>query len=66
MPVGPAASVLDYGELARQRLQHFLFEYVDGCYAEVTLRPNVAGTVSVAEINSNNLMNARRHAIQQD
>jgi hypothetical protein len=65
MSIGPAASVLDYRELARQRLQHFLFEYVDGCYAVVTLRLNAASTVSVTEINSNSLMNARRHAIQQ-
>jgi hypothetical protein len=66
MPGGPAASVLDYRELARRRLQHVLFEYVDGSYAEVTLRLTVAGAVSATEINSNGLMNARRHAIQQE
>jgi hypothetical protein len=66
MSIGPAASVPDYRELARQRLQHFLFEYVDRRYAQVTLRLNVAGTISVTEINSNSLMNAQRHAIQQD
>ena len=38
-----AASALDYRELARRRLPHFLFEYIDGgSYAEVTLRRNVA------------------------
>jgi len=38
-----AAAVLDYRELARRRLQKFLFEYIDGgSYAEVTLRRNVA------------------------
>jgi len=38
-----AASVIDYRELARRRLPHFLFEYVDGgSYAQVTLRKNVA------------------------
>jgi L-lactate dehydrogenase (cytochrome) len=37
------ASISDYRELARRRLPHFLFEYVDGgSYAEVTLRRNVA------------------------
>ena len=36
-----AASVGDYRELARRRLPHFLFEYIDGgSYAEVTLRRN--------------------------
>ncbi|MDB5670664.1 MAG: lldD [Alphaproteobacteria bacterium] len=38
-----AASTLDYRELARRRLPHFLFEYIDGgSYGEVTLRRNVA------------------------
>ena len=37
-----AASALDYRELARRRLPHFLFEYIDGgSYDEVTLRRNV-------------------------
>ncbi len=44
-----AAAVLDYRELARRRLPHFLFEYVDGgSYAEVTLRRNVADLEAVA------------------
>ena len=38
-----AASSVDYRALARQRLPHFLFEYIDGgSYAEVTLKRNVA------------------------
>jgi len=37
-----AASVSDYRALAKARLPHFLFEYVDGgSYDEVTLRRNV-------------------------
>lgn len=37
-----AASAIDYRELARRRLPHFLFEYIDGgSYAQVTLRRNV-------------------------
>ena len=37
-----AASASDYRALARRRLPHFLFEYMDGgAYAEVTLRRNV-------------------------
>ncbi|MBS7669992.1 FMN-dependent L-lactate dehydrogenase LldD [Croceicoccus gelatinilyticus] len=37
-----AASALDYRELSRRRLPHFLFEYIDGgSYAEVTLERNV-------------------------
>ena len=44
-----AASVLDYRDLARRRLPHFLFEYIDGgSYAEVTLERNVADLRSVA------------------
>ncbi len=44
-----AASALDYRELARRRLPHFLFEYIDGgSYAEVTLRRNVADLESIA------------------
>ncbi|HEU4430550.1 MAG TPA: L-lactate dehydrogenase [Myxococcota bacterium] len=38
-----AASVDDYRELARRKLPHFLFEYVDGgSFAEQTLARNVA------------------------
>ena len=38
----PAASIGDYRALAKARLPHFLFEYVDGgSYDEVTLRRNV-------------------------
>jgi L-lactate dehydrogenase (cytochrome) len=38
-----AASVSDYRELARARLPHFLFEYLDGgSYDEVTLAANMA------------------------
>ena len=41
-----AASVSDYRDLAKARLPHFLFEYIDGgSYDEVTLRRNVAETV---------------------
>ena len=37
-----AAAAVDYRELARRRLPHFLFEYIDGgSYDEVTLRRNV-------------------------
>jgi len=44
-----AASVLDYRALARRRLPHFLFEYIDGgSYAEVTLRANVAELERIA------------------
>ncbi len=44
-----AASVIDYRELARRRLPHFLFEYIDGgSYAEVTLDRNVADLKDVA------------------
>ncbi len=44
-----AASALDYRELARRRLPHFLFEYIDGgSYAEVTARRNVADLESIA------------------
>jgi L-lactate dehydrogenase (cytochrome) len=44
-----AASVLDYRELARRRLPHFLFEYIDGgSYAEVTLRRNMADLERIA------------------
>lgn len=44
-----AASALDYRELARRKLPHFLFEYVDGgSYAEVTLRRNIAELEAIA------------------
>ena len=44
-----AASALDYRELARRRLPHLLFEYVDGgSYAEVTLRRNITDLEAVA------------------
>lgn len=44
-----AASALDYRKLARRRLPHFLFEYIDGgSYAEVTLRRNVADLEDIA------------------
>ena len=39
---GKAASISDYRALAKARLPHFLFEYLDGgSYDEVTLRRNV-------------------------
>jgi len=44
-----AAANADYRELARRRLPHFLFEYIDGgSYAEVTLRGNTADLERVA------------------
>ncbi|MET3828211.1 isopentenyl diphosphate isomerase/L-lactate dehydrogenase-like FMN-dependent dehydrogenase [Sphingomonas sp. PvP055] len=44
-----AASALDYRDLARRRLPHFLFEYIDGgSYGEVTLRRNVADLEDIA------------------
>ena len=44
-----AASVSDYRALARARLPHFLFEYLDGgSYDEVTLGRNVDDLRSVA------------------
>src|SRR6201995_3552566 len=44
-----AASTIDYRELARRRLPHFLFEYIDGgSYAETTLRGNVAALEKIA------------------
>ena len=46
---GQAASVSDYRALAKARLPHFLFEYLDGgSYDEVTLRRNVEDLQSVA------------------
>src|SRR5690242_1795310 len=44
-----AASVSDYRALAKARLPHFLFEYLDGgSYDEVTLRQNLEDLRSVA------------------
>lgn len=44
-----AAAAIDYRELARRRLPHFLFEYIDGgSYAEVTLRRNLEDLAGVA------------------
>ena len=44
-----AACVSDYRALAKARLPHFLFEYLDGgSYAEATLRRNVADLEAVA------------------
>jgi L-lactate dehydrogenase (cytochrome) len=44
-----AASVSDYRALAKARLPHFLFEYLDGgSYDEVTLRRNVEDLLGVA------------------
>lgn len=44
-----AASIDDYRALARRRLPHFLFEYIDGgSFAEVTLRRNLTDLESVA------------------
>jgi L-lactate dehydrogenase (cytochrome) len=44
-----AANVTDYRALAKARLPHFLFEYLDGgSYNEVTLRRNVEDLQSVA------------------
>ena len=44
-----AASALDYRAMAKARLPHFLFEYIDGgAYAEVTLRRNVADLEAIA------------------
>jgi L-lactate dehydrogenase (cytochrome) len=44
-----AASINDYRDLARARLPHFLFEYIDGgSYAEVTLRRNLDDLQQIA------------------
>ena len=44
-----AAAVIDYRDLARRRLPHFLFEYLDGgAYDEVTLRRNLEDLRAVA------------------
>jgi L-lactate dehydrogenase (cytochrome) len=46
--MGQAASTLDFRELARRRLPHFLFEYIDGgSYSETTLRRNTADLEAV-------------------
>jgi L-lactate dehydrogenase (cytochrome) len=47
--VRKAASVSNYRALAKARLPHFLFEYLDGgSYDEVTLRRNVADLQDIA------------------
>jgi L-lactate dehydrogenase (cytochrome) len=47
--MGRAASVSDYRALAKARLPHFLFEYLDGgSYDEATLRRNVEDLRSIA------------------
>ena len=47
--MGKAASIGDYRALAKKRLPHFLFEYLDGgSYDEVTLRRNVEDLQGVA------------------
>jgi L-lactate dehydrogenase (cytochrome) len=44
-----AASMSDYRELARRRVPHFLFEYVDGgSYDEVTLGRNQSDLQEIA------------------
>jgi L-lactate dehydrogenase (cytochrome) len=44
-----AASVSDFRELARRRLPHIFFEYIDGgSYAEATLRRNVEDLEAIA------------------
>jgi L-lactate dehydrogenase (cytochrome) len=46
---GKAASISDYRALAKGRLPHFLFEYLDGgSYDEVTLRRNVEDLQAIA------------------
>ncbi len=46
---GKAASVSDYRALAKARLPHFLFEYLDGgSYDEVTLKRNVEDLQAIA------------------
>ena len=47
--MGRAASISDYRALAKRRLPHFLFEYIDGgAYDEVTLRRNVEDLQKIA------------------
>jgi L-lactate dehydrogenase (cytochrome) len=49
MAMGKAACVSDYRALAKARLPHFLFEYLDGgSYAEMTLNRNIADLEAVA------------------
>jgi len=44
-----AASISDYRELARRRLPHFLFEYIDGgANEEQTLRRNISDLANIA------------------
>ena len=44
-----AASIDDYRELARRRLPHFLFDYIDGgANAEQTLRRNITDLANIA------------------
>ncbi|WP_062343543.1 FMN-dependent L-lactate dehydrogenase LldD [Novosphingobium sp. CCH12-A3] len=44
-----AASISDFRELARRRLPHFLFEYIDGgSFSETTLRRNVEDLRDIA------------------
>jgi L-lactate dehydrogenase (cytochrome) len=44
-----AVSVSDYRQLARRRLPHFLFEYIDGgSHSEVTLRRNIDDLEAIA------------------
>ena len=44
-----AASIHDFRELARRRLPHFLFEYIDGgSYSETTLKRNVEDLRDIA------------------
>jgi len=44
-----AAAAIDYRELARKRVPHFLFEYVDGgSYAETTVRRNTEDLQEIA------------------
>ena len=43
-----AASTLDYRALAKARLPHFLFEYIDGgSYGEITLKRNVRDLAAI-------------------
>lgn len=67
--------MLDYRELARRRLPHFLLEYIDGAgvahtlrllEAEMRIAMALSGTVSLTDINANILMTARRRAIQRE
>ena len=49
LEMGKAASVSDYRALAKARLPHFLFEYLDGgSYDEVTLKRNVEDLQGIA------------------